>query len=176
MNRRFRAKEVAFTGMLFALACVLSFAESALTAPLLLPPGIKLGLANVVVMYAFLLLGKSPAVLLVLLKALFSLLTRGGTAAFLSLCGGMAAFVILLAVDILFRQKESICFLSVLGAVGHNVGQLAAASVLLGVSVYGYTPVLLISGVIVGCLTGVLLKALLPPLKRLGVIKRDFPL
>lgn len=172
MRQKRRAAAAAFTGMLFALACVLSFAESTLTAPLLLPPGVKLGLANVVVMYAFLLVGKGPAFFLVLLKAAFSLLTRGAAAGFLSLCGGTASFLIILALDILFHKKESFWFLSVLAAVGHNMGQLAAALLLLGAGVFGYTPVLLLSGIMVGTLTAILLKALLPALKKLGVVQK----
>ncbi|MDO5601269.1 MAG: Gx transporter family protein [Oscillospiraceae bacterium] len=175
MKKRIEAHKTALTGMLFALACVLSVAESVLTAPLMLPPGIKLGLANIVVMYAFLLLGKGPAFLLVVLKAAFSLLTRGVTAGFLSFCGGAASFLILLLLHWLCRQKESFWFLSVSGAIGHNLGQIIAASVLLGTGVYGYAPVLVLSGAVVGTLTSVLLKALLPALKKLGLIKKDLP-
>ena len=56
-NRRpSKAKQTALSGMLFALAMALSFAEGSLTIPGLLP-GMKLGLANVVVMYALLFMG-----------------------------------------------------------------------------------------------------------------------
>ena len=74
--------------MLFALAIALSYLES-LVSPLLgLMPAIKLGLSNIVVMYALLFLRTRTALLLVVLKALFAFLTRGATAGFLSLCGG----------------------------------------------------------------------------------------
>ena len=83
-----KARETAWTGMLFALAIALSYLES-LVSPLLgLMPAIKLGLSNIVVMYALLFLRTRTALLLVLLKALFAFLTRGATAGFLSLCGG----------------------------------------------------------------------------------------
>ena len=49
MKRQGKAYQIALMGLLFALACVLSVAESMLSAPLMLPPGIKLGLANIVV-------------------------------------------------------------------------------------------------------------------------------
>ena len=85
-----KAKQVALSGMLFALAMALSFAEGALTIPGLLP-GMKLGLANVVVMYALLFMGVRQALVLDVLKALFVFLVSGATGGFLSLCGNSAA-------------------------------------------------------------------------------------
>lgn len=82
-----KARETAWTGMLFALAIALSWLESMVSPLLGLMPAIKLGLSNIVVMYALLFLRTRTAVLLVVLKALFAFLTRGVTAGFLSLCG-----------------------------------------------------------------------------------------
>ena len=70
-----KSREVAWTGMLFALAIALSFLESAITPLLGLMPAMKLGLSNLVVMYALLFLNTRTAAELVLLKALFALLT-----------------------------------------------------------------------------------------------------
>ena len=72
-----KSREVAWTGMLSALAIALSFLESAITPLLGLMPAMKLGLSNLVVMYALLFLNTRTAAELVLLKALFALLTRG---------------------------------------------------------------------------------------------------
>ena len=71
-----KAKQVALSGMLFAMAMALSFIEGSLTFPGLLP-GMKLGLANVVVMYALLFMGVRQALILDLLKALFVFLVSG---------------------------------------------------------------------------------------------------
>lgn len=90
-----KSREVAWTGMLFALAIALSFLESAITPLLGLMPAMKLGLSNLVVMYALLFLNTRTAAELVLLKALFAMLTRGPTAGFLSLCGGVLSFLVL---------------------------------------------------------------------------------
>jgi hypothetical protein len=91
-----KARETAWTGMLFALAIALSYLES-LVSPLLgLMPAIKLGLSNIVVMYALLFLRTHTALLLVVLKALFAFLTRGATAGFLSLCGGALSLAVML--------------------------------------------------------------------------------
>ena len=79
-----KARRVAGTGMLFALAIALSWLESCVTPLLGLMPALKLGLANIVVMYALLFLDTRSAAALVALKALFALLTRGVTAGVLS--------------------------------------------------------------------------------------------
>lgn len=98
--QNYKARQTALLGMLFALSMALSFLESMLTPFFGLMPAMKLGLSNIVVMYAVLFLNRRSALYLVLLKALFALLTRGVTAGFLSLCGGalsLAVFCLLLA-------------------------------------------------------------------------------
>ena len=139
-----KARETAWTGMLFALAIALSYLES-LVSPLLgLMPAIKLGLSNIVVMYALLFLRTRTALLLVVLKALFAFLTRGATAGFpvavrrgavsgRHACAAAAA-----------GQRYIFCAGS---ALAHNLGQLAGAAVLLSSAMaLGYAPVLLAAG------------------------------
>ena len=166
MKRQEKTHQIALMGLLFALACVLSVAESMLSAPLMLPPGIKLGLANIVVMYAFLWIHRKAAFTLVILKALFTLMVKGVTASVLSLCGGLTSFFMILLFYAATKGKVSLLFLSIAGAVAHNIGQLAAASLLLNKMVFSYTPILLLSGLIVGSLTAVLLKNILPFLEK----------
>ena len=160
------AKRVALTGMLFALAIVLSFAESALTPLLGLPPGVKLGLANVVVMYALFFSSRRQALALVVLKAGFGFLTRGATAGILSLCGGLVSFLLMVLL-MLPARRPSVLLISVAGALGHNMGQLAAIRVLMGAGSLYYAPVLVISGVVMGALTATSLRVLLPAFSRI---------
>jgi heptaprenyl diphosphate synthase len=148
-------------GILFALAIALSILESIITPLLGLMPAVKIGLANVVVMFALLYLGRGEALVLVLLKALFGFLTRGAIAGFLSLCGGgvsLAVLCILLALPRFFYG----CLFSVCGALAHNLGQLAGAAFVLSSSlIWSYAPVLLVSGCVVGCITWLILKRIL---------------
>ena len=66
-------------------------------------------------------------------------------------------------------KKLSYLILSILGAVSHNIGQIVAASLLFkSATVFYYLPVLIVSGVLMGTLTAVLMKALLPALKRIS--------
>ena len=75
-----KTKRIALSGLLFALAMALSFVEGTLTIPGLLP-GMKLGLANIVVMYALFFMGPKQALVLDILKALFVFLVSGVTGA-----------------------------------------------------------------------------------------------
>ena len=161
-----KAREVAWTGMLFALAIALSFLESAVAPLLGLMPAMKLGLSNLVVMYALLFLNTRTAGELVLLKALFALLTRGPTAGFLSLCGGVLSFLVLLILLHLPASPGEFIF-TVSGALAHNVGQLIGASVLLSSAMaLGYAPVLLVAGLCVGALSCVLSRTLFAAMQR----------
>ena len=128
--QNYKARQTALLGMLFALSMALSFLESMLTPFFGLMPAMKLGLSNIVVMYAVLFLNHRSALYLVLLKALFALLTRGVTAGFLSLCGGalsLAVFCLLLALPFTITGY----IFSVSGALAHNCGQLLGAAALL---------------------------------------------
>lgn len=163
-----KTKNVALSGLLFALALALSFIESTIAPLLGLMPGIKIGLANVVVMYALFFMGTRQALLLVVLKAFFVFLTRGAVAGFLSLSGGLLSLFIMVLLQHL-PVKPTYFILSVCGAVFHNMGQLIAASLVLSSAfALGYAPVLLISGLVMGAVTSLSLKAVLPALQKLG--------
>ena len=167
MNQKVR--QIAVMGMFFALALVLSFLEGLLPPVPMLPPGVKLGLSNIVTMYCLLYMGRGPAYLLAVLKAGFAFLTRGGTAGLLSLCGGLFAVTVMALLMLPKRHMASVFLLSVSGAVFHNLGQLAGSSLLIGgFAAFAYLPVLLLAGVAMGTVTGLILKTVLPAVERLN--------
>ena len=169
-NRRSyeKTRRIALSGLLFALAMALSFIEGTLTIPGLLP-GMKLGLANIVVMYALFFMGPRQALVLDVLKALFVFLVSGFTAGFLSLCGGLLSLLVMWVLYYLLPVRPTWFILSVCGALAHNIGQLLGASVILStaVSLY-YAPIMLVLGLVMGALTSITLKALLPALGKMG--------
>ena len=172
-KRGSKTHEIALSGLLFALAMALSFVEGTLVIPGLMP-GMKLGLANIVVMYALFFMGGKQALVLDLLKALFVFLVSGFTAGFLSLCGGLLSLAVMWVLYYLLPVRPTWFILSVCGALAHNVGQLLGASVILSsaMSLY-YAPVMLVFGLIMGSLTSITLRALLPALGRLGYNTRE---
>lgn len=163
-----KTRHIALSGLLFALAMALSFIEGSLVIPGLLP-GMKLGLANILVMYALFFMGVKQALVLDVLKALFVFLVSGFTAGFLSLCGGLLSLLVMWVLYYLLPVRPTWFILSVCGALAHNIGQLLGASVILStaVSLY-YAPIMLVLGLVMGMLTSVTLRAMLPALGRLG--------
>lgn len=159
-------RRVALMGLFFALSLCFSFLESMVTIPGL-PPGVKLGLSNLVTMYCLFFLGKSSAYSLALLKSFFVFLTRGPVGAFLSLCGGLLSVTLMTVADSLRGKTLSYTALSIIGAVSHNIGQLIAARLIVNQFLFYYIPVLLFSGVIMGVLTGTMFGHLTPYLNKI---------
>ena len=163
------ARRAAFTGMLLALAAALSFLEGLLPVTAMLPPGVRLGLSNIVTMYALFFLGKKEALAVAAGKSLFVLLTRAPVAALLSFFGGVLSILVMLAV--LRKKDASYMLISTAGAVAHNVGQLCASVLITGSALtFWYLPVLILSGAAMGVLTSVLLRALLPLLRKIHFV------
>lgn len=162
------SRRVALTGMLFALALALSFLEGMIPFPVPVP-GVKLGLSNIVVMYCVYGMGAGQAYLLGVLKALFVLMARGMSGALLSLSGGLLSITVMVLLRRFLSKDDCYTATSIGGAVAHNVGQLACAALLLGGGVFFwyYLPVLAAVGVLVGTLTAVLLRNVLPALARI---------
>lgn len=174
-NRRSyeKTRRIALSGLLFALAMALSFIEGTLTIPGLLP-GMKLGLANIVVMYALFFMGPRQALVLDVLKALFVFLVSGFTAGLLSLCGGLLSLLVMWVLYYKLPFRPTWFILSVCGALSHNIGQLLGAGLILSsaMSLY-YAPVMLVLGLVMGALTSLTLRAILPALGRLGYNTRE---
>lgn len=160
------ARYAAVMGLLFAAAAVLNRIESIFSAAL--PAGMRVGLANIVVMTAILSLNLPSAMMLVLLKSAFVFLSRGFTAGLMSLAGSLPAFLI---TALLFRRtRASYILISVLGSAAHTAGQLLAARLLLSSdAVFAYGAVLAFSSVAAGICTGIVLKAVFPQLDKILV-------
>lgn len=161
-------------GLLLAAASALSFFESALCGMMALPPGVRLGLSNIAVLMAMLLMGHSRAVTLAVLKAVFVLLVRGFVAGVLSLTGGMCSVLVMLAVLRVHRTEMSRRMLCMAGAVSHNIAQILAAVIIIGSPyLFYYMPVLLVSGLAAGWMTGSIYRAAEPYFKRIpGRLRR----
>lgn len=159
------ARRAALLGLLAALAVALSFLEGLL--PVIPIPGAKLGLSNIVIMYALTSLNLPCALALAAVKAAFALL-RGGTAFFMSLAGGLLSTLVMAGALRLFRNRVSFIGVGILGAVAHNGGQLAAAMLLLSPALIGYGPWLLLLAVAAGTVTGLTLNIVMHALGRLS--------
>lgn len=141
------------SGLLVSAMLVLGYVES------LIPlggavPGVKLGLANSVLLYAIYMLGPKPAFCLMAAKVVLSGLTFGGVNAMMySLAGGVMS----MAAMIIARRLPgmSILGVSVSGAAMHNLGQVLLAMIILQTDrLLYYMAVLVAVGIVTGILTG----------------------
>ena len=158
-------KKIAFLGLMLALVLVLALAEQMMPPLPMVPPSFgRIGLSNAVIMYVVVFIGSKEALTLAVLKALFNMLMRGPMAGSLSLTGGLLSVFLMLILWWIFKDKISYIALSIAGAIGHNIGQLMAACLILQnwLLFIAYFPVLLITGAIFGTVTGVFLKIIMP--------------
>lgn len=165
-----KTNKVALLGVFGAVALVLSFLESMLVPDIpFLPVGAKPGLSNIITMYIASTMGFPGAVYITMLKALFALITRGATGAFMSFSGGLLSTV---AVCLLIKYQGrvfSYLGLGIVGAVMHNMGQLTAACIVSGTfALINYGKYLLIFALITGTVTGTVLMLLMPGLEKIG--------
>lgn len=149
MNDKKNAKNVALYGMLVALAFIFSYLES------LIPftpgiPGMKIGLANLVVVVALYTAGYKGAFTISMVRILLSGMSFQGLGTMLySLAGGLLSFGAMAALK--KSRRFGITGISLAGGVMHNAGQLVvAALVLSNVNMAYYFPVLLVSGCAAG--------------------------
>ncbi len=171
--------QLTLCAILTALALALSYLENLFPAALLLPlPGVKLGLANIVTVFALYYLGAVPALSILTARCLLGAMFVGNFSALLfSLFGGFLA----MGVMILFHRVRglSIYGVSIAGAAGHNTGQVAAAMVTLGSAApLAYLPVLLIVSLFTGALTGLIAALLFSAMDKIqtrGVPPRPAP-
>ena len=158
-----KSARITYIAVLSALAVVFGYIESLFPLPIAIP-GIKLGISNIVILFALMKMNKSDAFFILIIKVLVcSLLFSGINSLFYSFSGGIMSF---LAMILALKLGLSIIGASMAGGVFHNLGQILMASVILGsFSAFYYLPVLLLSGLIVGGIVGLLCKTVISRLK-----------
>jgi heptaprenyl diphosphate synthase len=144
------------TRMAVLTAVALSIFIVELQLPSLAPiPGVKLGLANIVTVYAMFTLGPADTLCILVARILLGSFFAGQIMALLySLAGGLLCYLVMLALRRILTVKQ-IWVCGVLGAVAHNLGQIAVAILLTSTpALLYYLPVLMISGILAGAFTG----------------------
>ena len=165
-------RQLTLCAVLTALALGLSYMENFIPLGLLIPlPGIKLGLANIVTIFALYALGPTQAMLILIARCTLGAVFAGNLNALLfSLMGGLSAMLGMIGLSRL--RRLSIYGVSMGGAAAHNCGQVAAAMVTLGnAAPLAYLPVLLAVSLLSGTLTGYLSGLLFRALEQTGLMK-----
>jgi len=151
-------KKIAKLSMLLSISVVLALIESFVPIFSGIAPGVKLGLANIVIVFAIYYLSVKDAIYISILRVILMGILRTGLFSisfFFSLSGALLGLLLMyLAKNI---SKMSVVGVSVVGAIGHSVGQILIAVIFLSnINIFYYLPVLLISSVITGLMVGVI--------------------
>lgn len=166
-------KQLTLCALLTAMALGLSYLENFFPLSLAIPiPGVKLGLANIVTLFALYVLGPGQALLILLARCFLGAVFAGNMSALLfSLLGGVSSMLVMIGLSRL--RKLSVYGVSAGGAAAHNCGQVAAAVLTLGSAApLGYLPVLLGVSLFTGALTGLVSACLFRALSKTGLPER----
>jgi len=170
MKKTVNVQRLALYGMLIALAMILSYVETLI--PVVFPvPGIKLGLANLVVIICLYAFGIRAAAAVSGLRIFLIAFTFGNLAALMFAVGG-AVFSIICMLIAMKSDKFSMTGVSIVGGVSHNIGQiLVAVSMVENLLVFSYLPYLmmagLVSGLLIGLLAALIIKRIKPEIDRI---------
>lgn len=165
-----KAQTVALYGIMVALAFVFSYFESLIPFSVGIP-GVKLGLANLVVVVALYIMKPSQAFSISLIRILLTSLTFGNITVSLpySLCGGLLSFAVMYFAK---KTKLSVIGVSMLGGICHNIGQIIVAAIIMETSkIAYYLPVLLVAGLLTGLLLGVVSKTVINRFEKINFNK-----
>lgn len=166
-----RAKKLTELALLTTIALTIFLVELRIPNPIPIP-GVKLGLANIVTVYAVYHYQPKEVLLLVLTRIILGGVFGGNPVAMLySLAGGLLCLLGTVRFSRMI-PPELLWAVSILGAVLHNIGQIAVAVLLTGTwSIIAYLPFLLVSGCCARAFTGLcaqLLTTRISPSRRYG--------
>ena len=147
-------KRTARLGLLTCIALIIFTVE--LRIPDIVPiPGVKLGLANIITVYCIYNYSAGETAMMLFCRILLGSLFSGNLMAlWYSIAGGVLCFA---GMELLKKavNEDNMWFLSIIGALFHNIGQITVAMLVLkSTAVLGYLPFLMVSGCIAGAFTG----------------------
>ncbi len=165
-------RQLTLCAVLAAMALALSYLENLFPIALAIPiPGVKLGLANIVTLFALYVLGPAQALMILFVRCFLGAVFAGNLNAMIfSMLGGFTAMLVMI---LLSRMgKLSVYGVSIGGAAAHSCGQIGAALLTLGnTAPLYYLPILLGVSLFTGALTGVIAVALFRALAHTDLMK-----
>ena len=165
-----KVQKMALLGVLTAGAIVIAILESFI--PSIGIPGVKLGLANIVILIILYELGIVEAIIVNLLRVLVVGLVRGtflSMGFLMSLTGAVLSLGIMILFYLLIK-KFSIVGVSVIGSLFHVFGQILIAMIFLGTAyIFLYLPIIALSAIITGVFVGVIASLVI----KTGIIKKQ---
>jgi heptaprenyl diphosphate synthase len=165
------------SALLTAAAAALSVLEGFIPIYLAVPiPGLKLGLANIVTMFAIFALGYKYTFPIVAARCLLGAMFGGGPVSLLfSLSGALTAAIVMMAMKKGYGKVFSYYGISLAGSSAFNIMQvIAAALILKDTAVFSYLPLIMTGGVATGILTATVFGLFYIRMEKSGIVKRYF--
>ncbi|MCC3866004.1 Gx transporter family protein [Terrisporobacter petrolearius] len=154
-----KTKKMTFLGLMVTYSLVLYIFETYIPNPLIaIFPGAKLGLSNIITLISLIILGVKDTCIILTVRIILSSIFAGPISYFLFSVGG--AYLSLICMYLTSKIKGfSIIGVSIIGAIGHNIGQLLVASIIVqNINMVGYLPFMLIASLVTGMFVGLVSK------------------
>lgn len=168
LKRNADIKKVVFLSLLTAQAVVLAVVENRLPISVSVL-GIKIGLANIITLVSLVFFSFYDTILIVMIRCIIiSLLISGQELFMFSFFGGVLSAIIMWFMLRFTGRLFSFVGISIAGSISHIIGQLLIASFIISdISVISHLPVLMVSGILYGCCTGICSTFMVKVLKKL---------
>ena len=149
-----KAKKLTVMAMLCAIALTIFMVEAQIP-PLVPMPGVKMGLSNIVTVFAVFALGPGEAAAILFVRIFLGAVFAGNFSTILySSAGGACAILVTIGLRNLLNQKQ-LWVAGCIGAIAHSIGQMAMAIILTGTpSLVVYLPIMIVCSIITGIFTG----------------------
>jgi heptaprenyl diphosphate synthase len=151
-----KTKKMAYMSLMIGYSLILYIIEIYIPNPLIVIfPGAKLGLTNIITLTSLVIFGLKDTFIIVSIRVLMSSIFTGPISYLMFSIVG--AYLSLMFMTIALKtNKFSLIGVSVIGAIGHNIGQLIVASLIIKNSmIFGYLPYMLIASIITGIFVGI---------------------
>lgn len=167
-------KRYAVIIILVTNAILISLLETLIPVPIPVP-GVKLGLASIITLIAMTFLPVRDVLLVVAIRCfVVAVLTRGVMTLAFSLSGGLLSALVMIVLYKYLSRLFSIKGISIVGAIFHNTAQIVIASLLLNEAlILYYLPVLLVSAVITGFITGSIGELAITEIRKKGIFSAN---
>lgn len=172
-DKKMTAKRVALSGLFLALALIVSLIENALPPIIPALPYAKIGLGNIVLLACFLMLGAFEGYVVLILRCFLNAVFAGNIA---SMAWSLPSALVAYTVMILLCKSRffSICGVSVVGGIMHNLVQILVSMILVGNSVLVYLPYMMLAGALAGFVTGIVCYLIIKALRgKITLVKEE---
>lgn len=176
-NNRENLEKMMLVVLIAALAIVLGIVEAML--PIKLPiPGMKLGLANIMIVIGLYYLDVKDMLFVIILKTVLTTLLLGTFSMFFyGFVGAILSYIAMITVFKLGKNQVSLIGVSMIGGVMHNIGQIIVAIILIQTKAIAYYMMLLLPlGLVTGVAVGIVAKLTMSRLNEFDLFKKNYKL